>query len=240
MNDKPIQPVLKETLSALLDHEAGKVDALELRRLARALEQDPELLLSYQRYTLASAAMRGETFSPGADFLGRVQQAIASDTATPASERALQKPWLKMAGQWAVAVVAIWWAQTQQVSDPRNVPVGADASAAIEVEDHNTLGSTTHNRSINPRVLTVSAGHSAASKVNPTKVNSSQLDPSQLNASKRGQSKLQGGECIVAEHLPADGTLRRLQLPEGYVLCQMDQDRQRCHSVSASVACYVP
>lgn len=70
MNDKPIQPVLKETLSALLDHEAGKVDALELRRLARALEQDPELLLSYQRYTLASAAMRGETFSPGADFEG--------------------------------------------------------------------------------------------------------------------------------------------------------------------------
>lgn len=219
MSDK----TLNETLSALLDHEAGKMDVLELRRLVRAMEDDPELAMRYQRFSLGSAVMRDEALVVSADFLSRVQKGIDADSGSAQTDNNVNKmkrqPWLKVAGQFAVAasvaIVAIGYVQTNRLPETSLV-----AETAV-LSETKKLGDNTDHRLLNPRALTVSAGNGFVEA-----------------GQKRDLSVNPAADCVVIEQeLPANSSLRQLQLPEGYVLCRMDESRQRCHAVSSSLAC---
>ena len=50
-----------ESLSALMD---GETDELELRRLLKQSEQEPQTLETWHRYQMIGALMRGEAVSP--------------------------------------------------------------------------------------------------------------------------------------------------------------------------------
>lgn len=221
MSDKIL---LNETLSALLDHEAGKTDALELRRLVRAMENDPELAARYQRLTLGRAVMRGDALTLSTDFLSRVQHGIEVESGSASSAHGSGgsggKPWRKALGQFAVAasvaMVAIWYVQGHRVAESHPLALTEN------ITENKKLGTDVDNRLLNPRVLTVSAGNGYVA-----------------NAPMSDRSADRPSDCIVLEQtLPAESGLYSLQLPDGYVLCRMDDNRQRCHAVSASLACY--
>jgi sigma-E factor negative regulatory protein RseA len=64
-----------ETLSALLDDEAQE---LELRRLLRDLDQQPELLERWRRDQLTRAALHGTPVYDAPDFLAAVQAGLGA------------------------------------------------------------------------------------------------------------------------------------------------------------------
>jgi len=225
MSDKIFlnETLLNETLSALLDHEAGKTDVLELRRLVRAMEDDPELAERYQRFSLASAVMRGDALTVSTSFLSHVQKGIDADSGSTQIDNDFnktgRKPWLKVAGQFAVAasvaIIAITYVQTNRLTE---TPVVVETVALTEGKK---LGDNADSRLLDSRVLTVSAGNGFVEA-----------------RQKSDRSAAPPADCVVMEQdLPVKSGLRQIQLPEGYVLCRMDENHQRCHAVSSSLAC---
>ena len=72
MNDR-----LKESISALMD---GEVDELELARLLKEAESDPEVILLWSRYHLVSALTKRESLMPASDGLTlRPREALAAE-----------------------------------------------------------------------------------------------------------------------------------------------------------------
>lgn len=137
MTNDPTNTSIQETLSAFLDGETGKPDALELRRLVQAMDSDPSLLGTAARYSLSSrlVARQSVISAEPLDFLARVnqeletrdqhrQQAVA---ATPRASTAPRMPlrWLRPAGKVAVAasvalvsILAVrYWGGQQQGFD---------------------------------------------------------------------------------------------------------------------------
>lgn len=98
------QPVLQQSLSALMDNEA---DELELHRVLKA-SNEPEVRATWARYQVARAAMHNEAAFTSVDLSARIMAAIDAEpesvTAVPASLANVQKPrsmpWL---GRVAVA-----------------------------------------------------------------------------------------------------------------------------------------
>ena len=228
------QQKLKETLSALLDNEAGKVDQLELRRLVRALEDNPELLATYQRYTLVSATLKGATKSAGAehratDFLSGVRAALEQEemeTAEPAvaTAAAVNYRWLKPAGRVAiaasVAVLVVLAVQGLAPLPDTKSTATATASASIDPAFTNAAPGTSH-RLLNPPVLTVSAGDAQPLLQDPITL-----------AAPTG--------CALDVVRAGDHNLVwQKPLPEGYVLCKQNDTASACESVSAAVGCYL-
>lgn len=219
MNDKAL---LNETLSALLDNEAGKTDSLELRRLVRAMEQDPALAATFARYARHSALLRGESATVSADFLAGVRARVESP-AQPASTAVATQRWRRVAGQVAVAasvaVLAVWLAQSPQ-STGLTAPVPQTTQASPIEPSPARLGDGVGNRLLAPRTLTVSAGDAALSQT----------------GAAQGSNAL--SDCVIVKgELPADSKLRLMSLPSGYVLCQLDSQQQRCHALAAALAC---
>ena len=224
--------LLKETLSALLDHEAGKRDALELRRLVRSLEENPELLQNYRRYLQAQRALRGEPLLPPVDFLAGVQQRLVEDdlpraVALPATRPRWQQGALQGALAASIAVLTVWLVQ-RPAQDPLPMPVATvapvpQASVPVAESALTRLGDQGDHRLVRSQVLTVAAG-----------ANGAVLPQKNAPASNRP-------DCLVVEgELGASQGLRPLRLPDGYVLCRMEENRQRCHAVSTTVACSIP
>ena len=101
---------LKESLSALLDNEA---DELELRRILQASRRDPELLLTWQRFSLVQAALRDGARPLGPDFADRVLQQLEAEPRVSASGRFL--PWQQNLARLAIAasVAAVFFVALQ-------------------------------------------------------------------------------------------------------------------------------
>lgn len=116
MTERSSHHPLAESLSALADDQAT---ALELRRLLKAGENDPEIKSAWHRYQLAGAAIRKDlpdTLQMG-DFSARVSAALD------------EEPKLKSSPQWwqnlgrvavaaSVAMVAIMGVQYYDASAP--------------------------------------------------------------------------------------------------------------------------
>lgn len=98
----------QESLSALVDNEASE---LELRRLLKQSETDPEVKETWGRYQLSSAVIRGEFPTQGfVDLSARISAAIddepAHDCDIPQITESSDKPrnrWWHAAGRFAVA-----------------------------------------------------------------------------------------------------------------------------------------
>jgi sigma-E factor negative regulatory protein RseA len=92
---------MKEQISALLD---GEGNDLERERVLRALDTDPALRGTWERYHVASAAIRRELdvmVSPG--LVDRVQARLQSETQTEASRRFMSPRVLKFTAGLAIA-----------------------------------------------------------------------------------------------------------------------------------------
>lgn len=124
---------LAESISALADNEASP---LELHRLLKASESDPEVKSTWSRYQLISAAMRRDLpeIQTG-DFAARLSAAL-EDEPSHKSAPSEGGQWWKNLGRVAVAasvaVVAIVGIQNfpGQLAGPELATVASDSDAA--------------------------------------------------------------------------------------------------------------
>ena len=117
MTEQIQPPVLAESLSALMDNEASE---LELQRLLRALDTDPELKTTWSRYQIASAGLKGKLpVMASSDFAARVSAAIdAEDVYSQAVST--NHPSVSLDTQPGsgdvVALPSRWWQQAGRVA----------------------------------------------------------------------------------------------------------------------------
>lgn len=118
MSEQTHSHSLAESISALVDSQASE---LELQRILKASEQDPQVKAIWARYQMVGALLRGESsfagqaadgehkFAPLPDFAARVSAAIAAEEqlATPAKQaHAKQGLWYQLGRVALVASVA--------------------------------------------------------------------------------------------------------------------------------------
>lgn len=102
-------PVLAESLSALMDNEASE---LELQRLLKALDADPELKFTWSRYQVASAGIKGKVpVLASNDFAARVSAAIDAEETHSQSVNITTEPAAISASGNVVALPSRWWQQ---------------------------------------------------------------------------------------------------------------------------------
>ncbi len=125
----------QESLSALMD---GEADELELRRLLKALDKDPELAQRWQRYHLAQSILHDRGVPVGEDFAQRVANAI-EDEPLPARSTGMphwQQQLTRVAIAACVAIVAV--VALQPGSDPDQPLVAAQNGAETEMLSDST------------------------------------------------------------------------------------------------------
>lgn len=94
---------LAESLSALMDGEAGE---LELRRVLRALDDDDsELMARWRRYHLVQASLHDQTPSVRTDLLGGIHARLQNE-APVSSHSALIRQARKLAGRLGQGAIA--------------------------------------------------------------------------------------------------------------------------------------
>ncbi len=126
---------LRESLSALLDNEA---DELELRRVLKAVESDPELLASWQRYSAVQAVLRDGAVPLSADFASRVAREI--DSEPPLRARGWAS-WQQNLTRLAIAasVAAVFFVALQVGLTPARDETPQVVDATPELPDSTTL-----------------------------------------------------------------------------------------------------
>ena len=115
MTEQIQPPVLAESLSALMDNQASE---LEIQRLLKALESDPELKTTWSRYQLASAGLKGDLpIMASSDFAARVSSAIDAEESHSIQPQVTQMQ-VAQAGQAGnvVALPSRWWQQVGRVA----------------------------------------------------------------------------------------------------------------------------
>lgn len=113
MTEQTQPPVLAESLSALMDNQASE---LELQRLLKALESDPELKSSWSRYQIASMGLKGDLpVLAASDFAARVSAAIEAEEtySAPAKPESVQAA---PATANVVVMPMRWWQQAGRVA----------------------------------------------------------------------------------------------------------------------------
>ncbi|PUA26535.1 MAG: mucA [Cellvibrio sp. 79] len=106
MTEQIQSPVLAESLSALMDNEASE---LELQRLLKALDADPEVKTTWSRYQVASAGLKGKLpVMASSDFAARISAAI--DAEETYSQQSAPKKQNAVADN-IVVVPSSWWQQ---------------------------------------------------------------------------------------------------------------------------------
>lgn len=128
-----------DELSALMDGEATK---LELHRVLRTIEEDPEQAAKWQRYHLVSAVLKKEVRPgvaqtlAGMDLASRVSAALAEEPVLHKPEPEPVAPavnsWWRPLANVAIAasvatVVVIGWQQSQTPGTPQAAPAVAHA-----------------------------------------------------------------------------------------------------------------
>jgi sigma-E factor negative regulatory protein RseA len=128
----------KQSLSALLD---GEADEIELRRVLRSSESDPELLQTWGRYNQVQAALHHETAFVPSGFSAQVAAQLESEaplkrvsgiSATVANLSTWQKGIAKMA--IAASVALVFLVSLDDIASPAfEAPmVAGDAATASE------------------------------------------------------------------------------------------------------------
>jgi sigma-E factor negative regulatory protein RseA len=180
MTEQIQSPVLTESLSALMDNEASE---LELQRLLKALDADPELKSTWSRYQIASAGLNGKIpVMASSDFAQRVSAAIAAEEAhrytqpsTPVDADVVAMParWWQQAGRVAVAAsvagALIMGVQQYQAVAPQATGVGDNAVAAAPVAGESkgaNLPSGINAPALSARTVAVQSGYEARPQEN--------------------------------------------------------------------------
>ena len=115
MTEQIQPPVLAESLSALMDNQASE---LEIQRLLKALESDPEIKTTWSRFQLASAGLKRDLpMMVSSDFAARVSAAIeAEESHSLPPEVSVQSVAAQSASGNVVAMPLRWWQQAGRVA----------------------------------------------------------------------------------------------------------------------------
>jgi len=136
-----------ESLSALMDSEA---DDLELRRVLKACDKQPELMAAWERYHLVQSILHGAARPVRPELSARIAASIAAETAptadlqVPSATRfsAWQQNLSKIAIAASVALVFVIAVQTDFSSSSTPVLVQQDQPTAIAELPAETLLAT--------------------------------------------------------------------------------------------------
>lgn len=178
MTEQTQSPMLAESLSALMDNQASE---LEIQRLLKALEADPEIKSTWSRYQIASAGLKGDLpVLASADFASCISAAIDAEetysakpdvsTSNPAINTgnvvALPSRWWQQAGRVAVAAsvagALIVGVQQYQSVDPQSVQMAANTQAAPAPSVENkaaNLPSGINAPALSARTVAVQSGY---------------------------------------------------------------------------------
>ncbi|MGV8834532.1 sigma-E factor negative regulatory protein [Cellvibrio sp.] len=189
MTEQIQPPVLAESLSALMDNQASE---LEIQRLLKALDADPELKSTWSRYQIASAGLKKDLpVMASSNFAARISAAIdAEETYSlqlPAAAQTVvnQTPvgnvvamplrWWQQAGRVAVAAsvagALIVGVQQYQAVAPQsaefaaNTPVSAPAAVNNETKAAN-LPSGINAPALSARTVAVQSGYESRPQEN--------------------------------------------------------------------------
>lgn len=167
MTEQTQPPVLAESLSALMDNEASE---LELQRLLKALESDPELKSTWSRYQIASAGVKGDIpVLASSDFVSRVSAAIeAEETYSAPVIHQVAANQTSIPATNVVAMPLRWWQQAGRVA----VAASVAGAVILGVQQYQTPG-------LNPTDM--AAGTMAAAPTPATESKAANL-PSGINA----------------------------------------------------------
>jgi sigma-E factor negative regulatory protein RseA len=183
MTEQIQPPVLAESLSALMDNEASE---LELQRLLKALDADPEVKTTWSRYQVASAGLKGKLpVMASSDFAARVSAAIDSEetysTVTPAQPAvatgnviAMPMRWWQQVGRAAVAAsvagALIVGVQQYQAVAPQSAEIAANTPASTPLVAAETKGanlpSGINAPALSARTVAVQSGYESRPQEN--------------------------------------------------------------------------
>jgi len=126
---------MKENISALLD---GEGDELERERALRALGTDPALRTIWERYHLASAAIRREldvVVAPG--LADRIHECLQHETQYKLTGRPLKSRLLKLSAGLAIAasVATVALLNLPPLVSPSAVPIAHQTTGKSTVAD---------------------------------------------------------------------------------------------------------
>jgi sigma-E factor negative regulatory protein RseA len=169
MSEQNLPQSFAESISALVDNQTSE---LELQRILKASEQDPNVKATWARYQLIGSVLRGEKVESGQqslamlpDFAASVSAAIASET--QAVEALTQQPhssWWHQLGRVALAAsVAGGMIFTVQQFNS-SAPIGAEIASNSNltpgvVAPAISLPSGLNGQPINTRTVAVQAGY---------------------------------------------------------------------------------
>ena len=134
---------MRETVSALLDNEA---DDLELRRFLKSCEQDPTLLATWERYSLAQSALHEAAQPVNASLSQRIaaqieQEAPLSVTAVASPQSFWKEGLTKLAIAASVAAVFLVAVQVNLDSDSGTSAIPAIADQSTENKESPAIAS---------------------------------------------------------------------------------------------------
>jgi len=91
----------KESLSALLDNEAND---LELRRILKSCEQDPDLLKTWERYSLVQSVLHESAVPVSAELSQKIAAQVETEAPLVANEAPAAQPvWRQSLMKMAIA-----------------------------------------------------------------------------------------------------------------------------------------
>ncbi len=165
--------VLAESLSALMDNQASE---LEIQRLMKALDTDPDLKSTWSRYQVASAGLKGDLpVMASSDFASRVSAAIDAEETyslqpkvASANHAAANEDRSANTSGNVVAMPMRWWQQAGRVA------VAASVAGALVV-------GVQQYQSAVPQTAEIAANTPVASPVATTEAKAANL-PSGINA----------------------------------------------------------
>lgn len=171
MTEQIQPPVLAESLSALMDNQASE---LELQRLLKALEADPELKSTWSRYQIASAGLKKDLpVMASSDFATRISAAIdAEETYSLQPQVAPQQASNQTTSGNVIAMPLRWWQQAGRVA----VAASVAGALIVGVQQYQTVAPQTAEFAANTPVTTPAAVNNETKAANlPSGINAPAL-----------------------------------------------------------------
>lgn len=170
MTEQIQPPVLAESLSALMDNQASE---LELQRLLKAVEANPELKSTWSRYQIASAGLKKNLpVMASSDFAARISAAIESEE-TYSSQP--QVPPRSDSGQSVagnvIAMPVRWWQQAGRVA----VAASVAGALIVGVQQYQTVAPQTAEFAANTSVTAPVAANETKAANLPSGINAPAL-----------------------------------------------------------------
>ncbi len=172
MSEQNRQQSLAESISALVD---GQASELELQRILKTSEQDPEVNAAWMRYQLVGSLLRGEKLNYGekalnsesgframSGFSQRVSAAIATESPAVRSANAKQGLWYQLGRVALVASVAGGMVLgVQQFNSTQGVgtEIAAIANTAVNPAPAVSLPSGINTQAVSTRTVAMQSGY---------------------------------------------------------------------------------